>query len=159
MAQALYISEIHMDLNEYTRMAMKVTEKSRRRIIMIAEAIWIAAGAVAFALKQYDFTVMFALVIAFYPAAIVYLYKRRLKKIYAGMPAINDDYVRYEFYPDHFLVLTNRGDGEYRYDQITRYVETDEEIIMMPAPDQGMLLLKKNCSPDLIKFLREKCQR
>lgn len=30
MAQALYISEIHMDLNEYTRMAMKVTEKSRR---------------------------------------------------------------------------------------------------------------------------------
>ena len=61
MAQALYISEIHMDLNEYTRMAMKVTEKSRRRIIMIAEAIWIAAGAVAFALKQYDFTVMFAL--------------------------------------------------------------------------------------------------
>ncbi len=30
---------------------------------------------------------------------------------------------------------------------------------MMPAPDQGMLLLKKNCSPDLIKFLREKCQR
>ena len=43
MAQALYISEIHMDLNEYTRMAMNVTEKSRRRIIMIAEAIWIAA--------------------------------------------------------------------------------------------------------------------
>jgi hypothetical protein len=112
MAQALYISEIHMDLNEYTRMAMKVTEKSRR-----------------------------------------------LKKIYADMPAIKDDYVRYEFYPDHFLVFTNRGDGEYRYDQITRYVETDEEIIMMPDPDQGMLLLKKNCSPDLIKFLREKCQR
>ena len=110
-------------------------------------------------MKQYDFTVMFALVIALYPAALVYLYKRRLKKIYAGMPAIKDDYVRYEFYPDHFLVLTNRGDGEYRYDQITRYVETDEEIIMMPAPDQGMLLLKKNCSPDLIKFLREKCQR
>ncbi|GHV97951.1 hypothetical protein lacNasYZ03_08900 [Lactobacillus nasalidis] len=159
MAQALYVSELRMDLAEYTRMAMKVTEKSRRRIIMIAETIWILAGIAAFLFRQYDLTVLLAVVIAFYPAAIVYLYKRRLKKIYESMPAIKDDYIRYEFYPDHFLVLTNRGDGDYRYEQIVQYLEGQEEIVLLADQNQGMLLLKKNCSPELISFLREKYQQ
>lgn len=84
MDKLLYVSELHMNLDEYIRMSMKVTEKSRRRIVMIAEAVWIVVGVITFLMKQYYLTALMAIVIVAYPSAIVYLYKSKLKKDLRG---------------------------------------------------------------------------
>lgn len=157
MDKLLYVSELHMNLDEYIRMSMKVTEKSRRRIVMIAEAIWIVVGVIMFLMKQYDLTALMAIAIVAYPSLIVYLYKSKLKKIYAEMPTHQQEQdIRYEFYPNYVSVITNKSEGKIRYSDIKYFIESEDELVLMVEQDKGMLLLKKNCKPELIDFLKEK---
>lgn len=159
MEKLLYVSELHMDLNEYIRMSMKVTEKNRRQIVMIAEAIWIVIGVITFLMKQYYLTALMAIVIVAYPSVIVYLYKAKLKKVYAAMPTHQQEQdIRYEFYPNYVRVMTNRNEGKIRYSDVKYFIETADELVLMVEKDKGMLLLKKNCKPELVDFLREKLQ-
>ena len=151
-----YVTDVTMTIDEYTRMAMKVTEKSRRLIIAIAETIWILLGAAAFVMKQYSITVFLGVTIIAYPLLIDYLYKRKLKKTFAALPAGQNEHIRYEFYPDHVLLLTNHGDGSYKYSDFIKMLETKDEIVLLLSRDQGLLILKENCSQELLDFLRGK---
>ena len=135
-----YVTDVTMTIDEYTRMAMKVTEKSRRLIV----------------LKQYSITVFLGVTIIAYPLLIDYLYKRKLKKTFAAMPAGQNEHIRYEFYPDHVLLLTNHGDGSYKYSDFTKMLETKDEIVLLLSRNQGLLILKENCSQELLDFLRGK---
>lgn len=151
-----YVTDVTMTIDEYIRMAMKVTEKSRRMIVIIAEIIWIVFGIVAFVMKQYSVTVFLGVTIIAYPLLIDYFYKRKLKKTFDAMPAGQNEHLRYEFYPDHVLLLTNHGEGSYKYSDFVKMLETKEEIILLLSSNQGLLVLKQNCSQELLEFLRAK---
>ena len=59
------------------------------------------------------------------------------------------------FYSDYLMTRTSGNETRLKYSEIYRILETKTNFYVLTAANQGTILVKKNCSPALIAFLRE----
>lgn len=62
----------------------------------------------------------------------------------------------FDFYDDCFVVTSNMIPLEpVRYFDLTKIIETNTNFYLMYAWREGYVIVKENCSPELIRFLHE----
>ena len=69
------------------------------------------------------------------PLVLVYVSKRQCRRVYNANPQLQERHSVMRFYEDHL-------------------VETRTHFYLMTAANQGMIIIKNNCSAELIHFLQ-----
>ena len=96
----------------------------------------------------------FALLAAvLFPLFFIYFMNRETKKIYESNRVLKDNFSQFNFYDSYFQQINSVSRSDVKYSDIYKIVETDTNIYIMVAKNEGYILLKNNCSKELICFL------
>ena len=154
----LYQTFTDYNLEEFTRFNMIVPLRiSRYRpkilavcyILMIFSAflrVFTAPGTSAFT---------YLLVVFALPLVLVYVSKRQCRRVYNANPQLQERHSVMRFYEDHLQETSNQQSVDVPYSSIAHLVETRTHFYLMTAANQGMIIIKNNCSAELIHFLQD----
>ncbi len=82
--------------------------------------------------------------------------KELQKKEFEDPEGVGNTYQIFDFYDDCFVVTSNMIPLEpVRYFDLTKIIETNTNFYLMYAWREGYVIVKENCSPELIRFLHE----
>ena len=88
-----------------------------------------------------------------FPLFFVYFMNREIKKVYESNRVLKDNFSVFDFYDKYFEQTNAVSHSVVKYSDIYKIVETDRNIYIMVAKNEGYILLKSNCSKELIEFL------
>lgn len=81
--------------------------------------------------------------------------KQKQQKEFADRDSTGNCYVVYDFYEDGFIMTCNMEESDLaRYCDMWSIKETKTNFYILYEPRNGCILIKENCSPELIRFLR-----
>lgn len=81
--------------------------------------------------------------------------KQKLKEAFSDSDSVGNCYLVYDFYEDGFVMTCNMEEDDLvRYYDIWKIIETKTNFYILVQPRNGCILIKENCSPELIRFLR-----
>ncbi len=63
--------------------------------------------------------------------------------------------IEYSFFEDHLEVKTSSVWNKIEYASIHSIIETDTNFYIMMSVNQGMTIIKKNCSADMVDFISQ----
>ena len=139
---------------EYRRYSRALQNKVMHRPLVIAVMM---ACLVLLALLSDDnsMRVAFLIVAVLTPLIFSLIGSRMEKKAYYANTAMQDVVLTYSFYPDHVETNNTLGFTTIPYDKLYRVVETPTNFYLLIARNQGMVIVKENCSAELIAFLQK----
>lgn len=65
-----------------------------------------------------------------------------------------DNLTTARFFEDHFTVDRDKNHTEFPYSQINRVCETDSNFYIMLTAAGGIIVTKKNCTPEVMEYIR-----
>ncbi len=99
-----------------------------------------------------------------FPAAIAMIvtaiwftrYKRAIKRAYyTNKELVNNPVNIIDFYEDHLICKKEKSISECQYKNFYRIIETKTHFYLMTSSNTGIIIIKQNCSPELIVFLQD----
>ena len=82
-----------------------------------------------------------------------------IKKAYFSNKRIQDATTHFSFYEDRIEINGCLGNSVIKYDELYKVIETKENFYLCVATNQASNIIKRNCSEELITFLREKASK
>ena len=143
------------ELQNFTKITSK---KYLRRVdaIVIIVNLAIAVLAAQAEHKNYAIIVSYLLVI---PAMLVFsrlFLKFGLKRLWKNSPEAHNLQTTFTFRPNSFRQKNKLNDRTLEYKELDRIVETETNFYIMVDYNKGSIINKKDCSPELIKFIQER---
>ena len=80
--------------------------------------------------------------------------KKSEKEIYNSNKVIQEIESEISFYEDCFEQTNSLGTSKITYDKIYRILENDTNLYIMISKNQGYIIIKENCSQELIDFIK-----
>ena len=147
--EPLYTTETTYTLEEYKRFAHTV----QRRIghLPVAIAVLLVMLVLLWLLTdEWGFLLGAALSV---PAVIVML-ELQLRRAYASNRAVQGNVTHYSFYEDRFESDSPLGHTQMQYEMLYRVLETRTHFYLMLGKNQGAIIVKAHCTPELIEHIR-----
>lgn len=99
--------------------------------------------------------IFFAIFTAVYPFLLIFARKRAIKKTWQSNKILQDQQMHYDFYDDRAVQISPLGNAACEYEKLYDVLENDRLICLMISNNQGMAILKENCSEELLQFLKK----
>ena len=145
----LYQTATPFSYEEYKKYTWVVSFNKKARIrLAILELIVLALAA----LTRNLFLLVFA---AVYPAVIVLIQNRRIKKVYQSNKLLQDRMITFEFYGTYLIEKTEHGSTRIGYDKLHEIIDTKTNVYLMIAENQGYILKKSEFPAGLAAFLSD----
>lgn len=149
----LYTTTMKYTFEEYKKFNMAVIKKTVKRmgiilllLILIAVLKWIAEPFNNVSLFLIAFVVI-------YPILYYIEINAGIKKAYNSNELLKDIESIIEFYEDYFVAKTDKSREKVEYDKLYEILENKTNFYIMIGNNQGYLVLKANCSQELIEFI------
>lgn len=79
---------------------------------------------------------------------------RRIAKEFNSNKSFKNNKIVYKFYPKHIKIeKEGSGDNHLNYNDIFKIIETRTNFYVMLSRNSGLIIIKENCSSDLIAFI------
>ena len=155
--EPLFQTTSEYTLEEYHKFNHTVQTKVNKLPILLAV---MAAALVALAILQLldgniPLAVAFVILGALLPLFFRWTQGRMEKRVFASNQAMQGLVTTFTFYQDHFEQVNALGQTTLPYDKIYRTIETETNFYILLGKNQGMILIKQNCSPELVEFLHQ----
>lgn len=154
--EPLYTTQFAHTLEEYIKFnksAIFTKKKLIFTMILCAFASIIASYMIT---KNILLSVIISLIATGFTILIVIVdIKKEIKKAYYSNKTIDNEISDYKFYETEFTETDSHGSTTFPYTDLTRIIETKTNFYLMISNQQGYLIKKDNCSPELIAFLSE----
>ena len=148
-------TKIDLSLEEYMRFAFTVQRQDRRYIrakfIMMLGLLVIAVINFKGGNKQLG-SILLIMVVAL-PMSLDIMMKKQVTKAYndnANTQGINTSLT---FYDNYYEGHSEIGDNKYLYEELYKIIETPTNFYLMLSPQHGSIVIKENCSEELLMFL------
>ena len=152
----LYQTETVYTEAEYLRFAKTVQLRVGKLRLKAAAVILCFFVLALFSLADANrqFALFYGIAAVLFPLLLWGISHRRLKQAYASNKSLQG--MRYEirFYKDHMETAGSIGHSSVYYDKLFRVLETERNFYLMVSRNQGVVLIKANCTPELIQFVR-----
>lgn len=103
---------------------------------------------------RYTHAVMAALVCISKVASSPAVKMAKLKQAFADSDSVGNCYLVYDFYEDGFVMTCNNDPSDlFHYWDLDAIIETETNFYLKYNGDDGCIIIKENCSPELIHFL------
>ncbi len=157
--EPLYTTQFAYTLDEYIKYnnAVLKSQKSFIAVYIIFSLFSFALGALSYhMIKNIVFSIFFALFffIIFaieFPVAL----KKSAKKAYYSNKTLDKNISNYEFFEDKIKETDLHSINTHKYSELTKIIETKTNFYLMIDNARGYIIVKDNCSPELIAFLSE----
>ena len=156
MEDFLFETKTVLTYDLYKKYNFEVMKKSKLVVILIIyEVVMVALAIAAVVLKKYSFLIEAIILFIIVPLLTYLVRVRAIKRLYNSCKTtINQEYV-IRFYPDCLIKTSENSSATIKYNQIYKIIETKENFYIMISTNQGMPVVKNNCSPELIEFIRK----
>ena len=148
-------TKIDLSLEEYMRFAFTVQRQDRRyiraKLIMMLGLLVIAVINFKSGNKQLG-SILLIMVVAL-PMFLDIMMKKQVTKAYndnANTQGINTSLT---FYDNYYEGHSEIGDNKYLYEELYKIIETPTNFYLMLSPQHGSIVIKENCSEELLMFL------
>ena len=148
-------TKIDLSLEEYMRFAFTVQRQDRRyiraKLIMMFVLLVIAVINFKGGNKQLG-SILLIMVVAL-PMLLDIMMKKQVTKAYndnANTQGINTSLT---FYDNYYEGHSEIGDNKYLYEELYKIIETPTNFYLMLSPQHGSIVIKENCSEELLMFL------
>lgn len=146
--EPLYTTETAYTFEEYKRfynalVGKKITALSVLVILTLLLFSFATSNFAGFLLSVILFGILFPIII-----------NKMVKQNYYSDKQLQKNYMcQFSFYQYYFEVKTNSGYVKFDYEDIHSIKETKTHFYIMKSVNQAYLIVKANCSPELIEFL------
>lgn len=157
--EPLYTTQFAHTLDEHIKFnkALMCTKKNITAFLFLFIMLSIIPGAITYYINKniilsITVTVIFIILILIsFPISM----KKTIERNYYSNKMIDSEISDYKFYETKFTETDSHGSVTLAYADLARIIETSTNFYLMIAENQGYLILKSNCSPELITFLSE----
>lgn len=146
----MYQTKAEITFDEYRRFCNAVRSRSIWTTILIDEVLFILLGLL---FSRWFVWVMVIAIGVLFPLILRAVLNRRLKEEYCSNLVVQGDQYTLLFYKDHLEKTGRSGTMQVQYRQIYQIVETKTNFYIMISKNQGIIVVKQNCLPELIAFL------
>jgi len=148
-------TRIDLSLDEYMRFAFTVQRQDRRNIraklIMMLGLFILAIVNFRGGNKQLG-TIMIVAVVAL-PMFLDIMMKKQVTKAYSDNTNTQGINTSLTFYDNYYEGHSELGDNKYLYEELYKIIETPTNFYLMLSPQHGSIVIKENCSDELLMFL------
>lgn len=148
-------TKIDLSLEEYMRFAFTVQRQDKRyiraKLIMMLGLLVIAVINFKSGNKQLG-SILLIMDVAL-PMFLDIMMKKQVTKAYndnANTQGINTSLT---FYDNYYEGHSEIGDNKYLYEELYKIIETPTNFYLMLSPQHGSIVIKENCSEELLMFL------
>lgn len=148
-------TKIDLSLEEYMRFAFTVQRQDKRyiraKLIMMLVLLVIAVINFKGGNKQLG-SILLIMVVAL-PMFLDIMMKKQVTKAYndnANTQGINTSLT---FYDNYYEGHSEIGNNKYLYEELYKIIETPTNFYLMLSPQHGSIVIKENCSEELLMFL------
>lgn len=155
--KALYRTTTEIDFSEYQKLCNAVAGAHTRYWITFAlfEFAILVIAYLYFRNGKTPIALIFVGCAVVFPLVFMLNQYRIQHKAYYSSKNVKNMTVDTTFYSDYLMTRTSGNETRLKYSEIYRILETKTNFYVLTAANQGTILVKKNCSPALIAFLRE----
>ena len=155
--EPLFTTKTTYTLDEYMRYCIQISLKGKRFIrtmILFMAAVMILV-VLCFLTNSDSIGFGFLVGGLLCPFIITFNFRRSVKRTFNSNALIRDAECTISFYEAHMAGDDPAGHAEYTYDKLHSIIETKTNFYLMIAENQGSVVVKDNCTPELIKFIQE----
>lgn len=162
--QPLFVTQSVYTYEEYKRFNFAVMNLKKYLIIFAVEVIILVfitfINSIAGRMHGYFFPVsqflfLFAVALIAFCAIFYFAVLSSIKKTYESNSRFQKNPVNtVYFYNEHLTEANENSTINLEYADIYKIVETKTNFYIMMAKNQGIIIVKQNCSPELIIFLQ-----
>lgn len=87
------------------------------------------------------------------PVIVPFINARMVKKAYKSNSLLQDTTSEFLFFEEHMEQHSSVGVSKVPYEKLYTILETPANFYMMVAKNQGFIIVKENCDPQLINFI------
>ena len=92
--------------------------------------------------------------IVFSAGLCYYLIIKEIKTNYNSNKQLTKTVAKMEFFENEFIEKTERSSTAIRYEDLFEILESKTNFYLMLAKNQGAIIVKQNCSEELIEFIK-----
>lgn len=151
----LYRTETVYTEAEYLRFAKTVQRKVGRAWLKagLCSLCFLVLGLLSWADSR-TMACVYVVAALLFPFLLQFSMDRRLKKAYASNQSLQGMHYELRFYADHLETSGSIGFSTLPYAKLYRILETETNFYLLVSRNQGVVLQKENCTPELIQFVR-----
>lgn len=157
MEQPLYKTQTAYSFDEYYKYneAVLLRRKNFKAVMITLPILYVLLMVVVFYSTK-EFSAVFVLLLALLLSAVVFIvsFKKNVKKAYYSNKTITSCVADFEFYDSYVAEKTENGEVRTDYSKIYDIIESKTNFYIMIAINQGFIIVKENCSSELIEFIR-----
>ena len=154
--KALFETKSEYTYDEYVKFSRTIQNKVQRlwllQLIMIAA--FLALSWLGWKKGDTADGIAYLIVAVLVPFIFYVVNKWTIKRLYKSNHALQGQISSFRFYQDHFEQDNALGHTSIPYDKLMGIVETKTNFYLLIAKNQGIILIKENCCPELISFVQ-----
>jgi len=117
--------------------------------------LWLLIIIYCIAIKEYYAFILAAVTVMIIIFIIPVTLNKSIKKTYYSNKTISKTVCEFEFYEKEIIEKTPDGSMKVKYENLYKIIETKTNLYLMIAQNQGFIIVKENCSPELIEFIKQ----
>ncbi|MDO4265227.1 MAG: YcxB family protein [Eubacteriales bacterium] len=159
--EPLYRTRTEYSMEEYCRFGQTMTDRMSRIPPWLLIAGIFVLRAVVELVFSHDLPQAVISLIAAVAAAFIFrrLIRHSIEKAYRANAELQGLTAEISFYPDHLETNNRLGSTQLPYNKIYRIFETKTNYYIMMSKNQGIIVVKENCTPELCGFMGELLQK
>lgn len=155
--EPLFTTKTTYTLDEYMRYSTHISMKNKRfaRTMILLAVTIVMLALLSFLNKSYGVATGFVAGGLLFPFILTANFRSSVKRTYNSNALLRGAVCTFRFYEEHMAGDDPTGHAEYTYDKLFSIVETKTNFYIMISENQGSIVIKENCSPEMIAFIQE----
>ena len=146
--EPLFTTSTKITLSEYRRFSFAIQLKIQHALAWLM--LPVAAAVILAVLTREAYPLIFFL----FPLLFAVLMEGQIRKTYKSNKILGEANDEISFYSNRVDVKNSFGASSYPYKKFFRIIEKRTNIYMMLAKNAGIILIKDNCTPETVEFVR-----
>lgn len=152
--EPLFTTETAYTYDEYKRFNLALMRKNLIIIYSLLAALLLLVILSSVLNGWSKFGAYYIPAVVFVAAYLPFGINLTIKRTYKSNKLITKTVGNFSFYESKVVETTDNATVNYKYSDLSSIIETQTNFYLMIAKNQGMIIVKQNCSAELIEFLK-----
>ncbi len=152
----LFETKTEYSFDEYKKFIYVIQNSifKMKRTTIIYIVLMLALSVISFVSKNYFLAAIYIVCTFIIPAIFYTVNLFIIKKNFYSNKSLNEAVSVIKFYDKHLEMDNSYGHSQIEYDKLYKIIETKANFYLLISRNQGISVIKYNCQPELIEFLR-----
>lgn len=154
--QPLYETTTIITLDEFRKLNHALSNRRAMAGILLALEAMLAVLLVRSVMIHNKSSIqLYVIMLILLPGIAWFIPRYMERRMYLANETANNMVMKTKFYEDHLEQQSRLGHTTVRYQDLQRIIETSTNFYLLVSKSQSIIIIKDNCHPKLVQFIRE----